>query len=166
MIQEIKESNDLYLLYENLSKTKNINILNFIFYHFHKYEHDITKHEIKIKRTEQDIFRDNLISRYKKCIITGNGVDVCQACHIIPFSESKNYDVNNGLLLDNSIHSLFDKYLLTISYKTSQIMIKEKLLFDDNYINFTRYNGMKIENLNQETLKNLKIHNERYLKNN
>ncbi len=164
--QIINCSNDnLYTLYENLRITnKDITELDFLFYHHHQYEHK--PKELKDKRIDQDKFRDLLIKRYNKCIITGNGDAVCEGCHIIPLSECNNYDIDNGLLLDNSIHTLFDKYLLTIYHKTSQIMIKEKILKNDNYVNFTKYNGMKIENLNQNTLNNLKLHNEKYFENN
>ena len=45
----------------------------------------------------------------KKCIVTNdNCVRELTACHIIPIKENENYDIDNGLLLKESIHRTFD----------------------------------------------------------
>ena len=63
----------------------------------------------------QNAFRDGLINRFNKCIISNMHFDVCEACHIIPFSESKSFDIDNGLLLNCILHKLFDNYEFSIN---------------------------------------------------
>jgi hypothetical protein len=53
---------------------------------------------------------DDLIKRDKSCIISNNDYEECDAAHIVPLLDSNNYDVDNGLLLDKSLHS---SYVLT-----------------------------------------------------
>ena len=36
-------------------------------------------------------------------------INVCDASHIIPFSETLSFDVDNGILLNSILHRLFDK---------------------------------------------------------
>ena len=82
------------------------------------------------EREEQDNFRKDIISRYSKCIITGNGELVCEACHIKPYKickENEKYDINNGLLLDANHHKLFDKHLISINPETFQLEISHSL---------------------------------------
>lgn len=72
----------------------------------------------KVERPNQQSFREKLIERYGCCIITGSDNIVCEACHIMPFavcSESDKYNINNGLLLRNDLHNLFDKKLIYIT---------------------------------------------------
>ncbi len=62
-------------------------------------------------------FRDKLLRRDgKKCVITGCSVEKClQAAHIVPYDpdqEKRNSDVNNGLLLELRVHSLWDAKLI------------------------------------------------------
>jgi len=65
--------------------------------------------QTKEQRLDQDSFRKELIKKYNKCIIS-NSIDIeCEACHtsqhrwrachIIPYSICKNFDIDNGLLL-------------------------------------------------------------------
>lgn len=81
-----------------------------------------TVHIIKLlpkeQRLDQDSFRKELIKKYNKCIIS-NSIDIeCEACHIIPYSICKNFDINNGLLLSSDLHKTFDKYLWSIKPST------------------------------------------------
>jgi len=41
--------------------------------------------------------------------------EICEAAHIIPFSLSENFDINNGLLLNCILHKLFDKHYWSIN---------------------------------------------------
>ena len=63
--------------------------------------------EPKKIRSKQEKFRDDLIKRDKSCIISNNDYEECDAAHIVPLLDSNNYDVDNGLLLDKSLHSSF-----------------------------------------------------------
>ena len=63
----------------------------------------------------QNIYRKAIIQRFNKCIISDYDNEICEASHIIPFSESKNFDINNGILLNNILHKLFDKHYWSIN---------------------------------------------------
>ena len=51
--------------------------------------------QTKEQRLNQDTFRKEVIKKYNKCIIS-HSIDIeCEACHIIPYSICKNFDVDN-----------------------------------------------------------------------
>lgn len=84
------------------------------------------------------------------------------ASHIKPFNESspdEQYNVNNGLLLSRDIDILFDKFDITFDKKGNPIFGKRvsKELQDE-------YSGYKLDKrlLNEERLKFLKIHNQKF----
>ena len=109
-------------------------------------------------RNEQGSFRNRLIKKYKKCIITGFDIQECEACHIDPFSESFDNDINNGILLTASLHKTFDKYHWSINPKTRKI----ETSLENNLI--TNYKNKKID-LDKLTLLNLKNHYNLYKQN-
>ena len=124
---------------------------------------DLMEKRTDNKRNDSDIFRDGLIERYKKCIITEHDKLICDAAHIIPYNECATNninvsDINNGLLLDKNLHHLFDAYFWSINYETSRIeIIKNNLNLPIN-----KYNNKYIH-LNKKTLEKLKHHYERFL---
>ncbi|MBD2057786.1 HNH endonuclease [Oculatella sp. FACHB-28] len=82
-----------------------------------------------VLRQGQPQFRQKLIEVYKRCIVTGCGVeDVLEAAHIHPYQGKATNIVQNGLLLRADIHTLFDRYLLTINPKNNTIKIALQLL--------------------------------------
>lgn len=78
-------------------------------------------------RIEQTDFREKLINKYTSCVITKNPVFICQACHIRPYSQSKNNDIDNGLLLSAELHITFDKYYWSINPSNNLV----EILIDD-----------------------------------
>ena len=66
----------------------------------------------------QSVYRKSIIKRFNKCIVSNYDEEICEASHIIPFSESENFDVDNGLLLNNILHKLFDKHYWSINPTT------------------------------------------------
>jgi predicted restriction endonuclease len=68
------------------------------------------------QRIDQHKFRRHVSSRFQgRCVMTGCNIEsVLEACHIVPYVESKCNDVANGLLLRCDIHRLFDAHTLTI----------------------------------------------------
>jgi ParB family chromosome partitioning protein len=90
---------------------------------------DINKkiHEIKEKNNSlyintqirnpelQSMYRKAIIQRFNNCIISNYDNEICEASHIIPFSESENFDIDNGILLNNILHKLFDKHYWSIN---------------------------------------------------
>ena len=84
------------------------------------------KTEERKKRTQQEKFRDNLLEKYKKCIVSGSDCKIeLEAAHIIPVCEEGLYEINNGLLLKSNLHKTFDDYLWSINPNTFCIEIKK-----------------------------------------
>ncbi|MCB9047416.1 MAG: HNH endonuclease [Chitinophagales bacterium] len=80
-------------------------------------------------RRGQPAFKNALLKNYSnKCCITGCEIlEVLDACHIEPHSQSGINQVDNGLLLRTDIHSLFDANLLFISPKDYSIHLDKSL---------------------------------------
>jgi hypothetical protein len=58
------------------------------------YKH-IKINDLHKKRLNQEEFRNQLLNKYKKCIITNNDcIDELEACHIIEYKDGGNYDIN------------------------------------------------------------------------
>ncbi len=123
----INKKLDLYLLYKHLTSKYWKEDVDLLMYEQFQYE---CNNELSNKRTKQDKFRKELIDRYQKCIITGNGILICEACHIKPHfvcDDDEKYDVDNGLLMDSSFHKLFDIFMISINPQTHQLEINNKL---------------------------------------
>lgn len=155
----IKNSNVSHCeTYSLLIQLYDIDIVNFIMYDMYGYKYDPNNDDIlKLKnhRVGQEEFRDGLIKRYKKCIITNDNASVCEACHIIPYEICKNYKIDNGLLLTASIHKLFDNYELTIDDKTHKVRLNNGKKFN----NYQKYDGMFIKGISKQTSSYLAEHN-------
>lgn len=68
-------------------------------------------------RLGQSTFRLMVTDAYKRrCAMTGETtLDVLEAAHIVPYSESGgSHDVSNGLLLRSDFHKLFDRGLVSV----------------------------------------------------
>ena len=85
-------------------------------------------------RIGQGQFRDNLLFKYKKCIITGISIpQVLVASHIKPWAVSDNkerLDVDNGLLLSATYDRLFDSGLISFNEKGQ--VLSSKFISVDN----------------------------------
>lgn len=72
-------------------------------------------------RLGQGKYRDSLIAKYKKCLLSNvDNMHLLRASHILPWKEANNFerlDSHNGLLLLSSIDCLFDKYLISFDEK-------------------------------------------------
>lgn len=115
-------------IYISLITYQNQEELDVIFYHFYNVLFTENEKAMITKRLKQSLFRDKLIERYKKCIMTNSPPIMCEACHIIPFCESSDeqkYDIDNGLLLEAGIHKLFDEYLISI--KPNNMILDEQI---------------------------------------
>ena len=75
---------------------------------------------------EQRKFRDAVLKAYGyKCAITGESIEIegynattylLEAAHIIPYSDSGSFSVNNGIALSVEMHRMFDKKLFAFEY--------------------------------------------------
>jgi hypothetical protein len=127
-----------YLLTNNTVNENNYKQFNYDSYEEFKIDLDfllsniysdihIINFQTREQRLDQDSFRKELIKKYNRCIIS-NSIDIeCEACHIIPYSICKNFDVDNGLLLSSDLHKTFDKYCWSINPKTLKVEINKNI---------------------------------------
>lgn len=64
--------------------------------------------------------------------------EVCEAAHIIHFSDSINFDIDNGLLLNSILHKLFDKYYWSINPTTLCVEIFKSQINNENIYNILK----------------------------
>ena len=74
----------------------------------------------------QNKYREDIIKRFNRCIVSDMDVEVCEAAHIIPFSDCENFDIDNGLLLNKILHTLFDNHRWSINPDRLRIEISSK----------------------------------------
>lgn len=140
-------------------ESNNINSIKFVLLDRFNYKPEYQNENIKKlceEREGQNKFRQELIIRDGKCLITGDNPEICEACHIIPYSEIKSFDIANGLLLNRCFHKMFDNYLLSIN-SSDCIEFSNYLLNTENFDNYIVYNGIKL-NIHDECKKYLEIH--------
>ena len=146
-------------------ESNNINLIKFIlmdrFCYIPINQYDIIK-KLCVEREGQNKFRQELILRDKKCLISGDNNDICEACHIIPYSETKSFDISNGLLLNRCLHKLFDNYMWSIN-SLNCIEFSNHLLNLNDYHNYIKYNGLKI-NIQEDCKKYLEFHWNKFVK--
>lgn len=162
-------SDDIYHYLDNMKEIiieEKYNILiksypkskvNFIMYNMFEYEHNTD--EIKINRNDEQ-YKIDVKNRYNNsCIISGVSATY-QICHIKPFSkcnEYEKYDINNGILLRDDIHKLFDTHDIMINPDTFNISVSDKIMNNINDKCYHIFNGMKANiNINSKKYLNMK----------
>ena len=83
-----------------------------------------------VQRQGQPKFRSDLLRAYGgKCSITDCDAEAAlEAAHIVPYLGSKTNCLANGLLLRADIHTLFDRYLISIDPTTNKVIVSPSLL--------------------------------------
>lgn len=76
-------------------------------------------------RLDQETFRQAIIFRDRRCIISGFDPAECEAAHIVPYAKDKSFDPSNGILLNRCLHKLFDDYQFSINPESIKIVIKD-----------------------------------------
>lgn len=67
----------------------------------------------KLARPKQQKMRNQLISMYGGCMVTGvETLEALEACHIVPVKNNGDDSIQNSLLLRRDLHALFDARLL------------------------------------------------------
>lgn len=99
-------------------------------------------------------------------IIATREVQMIDACHIVPFSESHDDTIKNGISLSPNLHRAFDRFLITINQDFEVIVSTE--FKESGYHSIRDFHGKKIH-LPQEqnyypSVDNLKWHNDRFTK--
>ena len=97
--------------------------------------------EISVRRGQRK-YRSRLIRRYGPfCQVTGcSFVQIIEAAHIDPYSESENNGVGNGLLLRSDIHTLFDLGYIGIEPLTLKVQLHPSLKGSE----YVKFEGMKL----------------------
>jgi superfamily II DNA or RNA helicase len=109
--------------------------------------------------TSQKTFKDELLKLHNnKCMITGSTKPL-EGAHIIPYSECNNFKMNNGLLLRNDIHALFDDFDITINPGTMKVELSKELQADDTY----KIYHMKQIKISDDVKTNLMAHYKRFM---
>ena len=129
-------------------------------YDIFRYDNIIMTEKEKRKDAE---FKRSVNARYNsECIITGTDMP-CQVCHIKPFmdcSESEKYDINNGIILRDDIHTLFDKKEIKINPDTLLVEVSENIMKNSKRNEYHRYNNIKV-NIHKHSIPYLReIYNE------
>ncbi len=163
----LEQLNDLYKQVKKIENTNltnqflkliidyDIDTLKYIFYQAHSFIFDEQKYILQLTRAFQDKFRKELTNLYTNCIITN--VSIFEACHIVPFSDSNyenKYDKYNGILLKPDLHNLFDKHIFSINPELLVIEFnREFLKIKANKEEYSRFDNLKLNIKNNETLK-------------
>lgn len=127
---------------------------------------DVNIIEERKKRMEQHKLRQIVVARDKKCIITGNHEKQCDTAHIKPeieCSKEEKLDPDNCILLDKSLHKLFDDYFWSINPNTFRIEVTEEVK-DDPTFSIYQYRDKKIKLLSEQ-LKFIKLHYNNFINN-
>lgn len=90
---------------------------------------EVTERQAIVKsRIGQGQFRENLLSKYGKCVITGVGIpQVLVASHIKPWAACDNrerLDINNGLILSATYDRLFDSGFISFNERGNLLIAK------------------------------------------
>lgn len=123
--------------------------------------------EQRKKRSEQNQLRQIVVARDKKCIITGNHARQCDTAHIKPEVEcnkEEKLNPDNCILLDKSLHSLFDDYFWTINPKTHRVEVNDEVK-DDSSFSIYEYRDKKVKLLDSQ-LKYIKLHYNKFIEHN
>lgn len=109
-------------------------------------------------RLSQEEFRNKLLEKYGKCLISNNECYYeLEACHIVEVKDNGDYFIENGIILEANLHNTFDKYLWCINPYTKKIEIKE-----NHYSSINKYNNKIIE-IDDSILENLIIRYNKFL---
>lgn len=138
---------------------------------YDKFSYKIVNKQLRDERDEQEVFRKKLIELDKKCIISDDDPEQCQACHIIPVCQSKSYDINNGILLNFNLHNMFDKFKLGMKfiknidkhYDLYHIILSNKIKDKSSYVNYKIYDDKEIK-IRKECRKNLQKKYDEFIK--
>ena len=150
-----------YLIYRNIldnfytDNDDSIYKINFVFYDKFKIQPENFADLSKLcnERIGQTKFKNELVKFYHNCIISGDDYIVCQACHILPYSETKFNHIDNGLLLNYNLHHLYDSFLISFKFKENLndmydlyfVVISEKILNKKTFVNYKKYNNKIVE---------------------
>lgn len=80
----------------------------------------------------------------KTKVVTNTDVQMVDACHIIPFSISKDDTVRNGISFSPTIHRAFDRGIITLN-DDFKIKVSSRIKTDDSPYSIKRLEGVEID---------------------
>ena len=86
-------------------------------------------------------------------IIATRDVQMIDACHIVPFSETHDDTIKNGISLSPNLHRAFDRFLITINQDFEVIVSTE--FKESGYHSIRDFHGKKIHLPKSETITHL-----------
>lgn len=154
---------------------------------FHLFEESSESYKkslLKIKESSKELFEEEVFLRgsiFKReipkiynfsCAISGikisslTNVSMVDACHIVPFAESYDDTIRNGIALSPNLHRAFDRGLISIDENYKVLVSKN---FTENFkspYNLSQFRG-KLINLPKDeklypSLENLNKHRQRF----
>jgi len=118
----------------------------------------------QLVRTTQNKFREQLISKWGQCQVTGfKNPKILRASHIVPWAESNSterQDINNGLLLVTHLDQLFDSYLISFDNQGKILISKALIAKDQSILGLSK--DMGLESPSAEMQNYLKRHRRRF----
>ena len=96
------------------------------------------------QRIGQSKFRNHLLNKYGNvCAISGtNPAEILEAAHLYRYSEKEVHDPEGGLLFRRDLHTLFDRWMLTIDPNELTVHISPTLI---QYPDISKYQGAEIK---------------------
>ena len=127
----------------------------------------LTKTEIEtiiLARIGQGQFRDKILKKYQKCIITGiTDSRLLIASHIKPWRSANNSErisSENGILLSPLYDKLFDKGLITFKGNGKVVISNSLSIYDIHLINIDR-ETVYLRDMSYELKKNMQYHSDK-----
>ena len=101
--------------------------------------------ETREQRIGQEEFRNQLLQRYRGCIVTKNTHTAeLEAAHLIPHHNGRDQTINNGIILEANLHKTFDKYQWSINPRTSTVITTKRGKATNGSGSIDKYQGMVV----------------------
>ncbi|RYE73551.1 MAG: HNH endonuclease, partial [Oxalobacteraceae bacterium] len=98
-------------------------------------------------------------------LVSNRDAQMIDACHIVPFAESQDDTISNGLSLCPNLHRAFDRHLISIS-PDYEVIVSEHFIEESVDYSIRKYHGRKIllptETNYLPSTHNLAWHHERF----
>jgi putative restriction endonuclease len=135
---------------------------------------------IEEKNEEEVFLRGSMFKREipkiynNTCCISGMRIEsslnisMIDACHIVPFSESYDDTISNGIALCPNLHRAFDRGLIGID-ENYRVIVSDKFIENESGFNIKRFKNKEIllpKSINYyPSISNLEKHRNRFIKN-
>ena len=137
-----------------------------------EYQNEIKKSDDEAVFVRSGVFKKTIPKEYNyTCCISGmkiiatREVQMIDACHIIPFSETHDDTIKNGISLSPNLHRAYDRFLITINENYEVIVSKD--FKESGGYSIRDFHGKKIhlpdEAIFHPSIQNLNWHYEKFM---